>query len=118
MKASIYTLQLETISFLLIPFWVIITELQHQAMKESSKLPLDPLTLFTNFYADDFDHVPELQWDILHCPPEGYGTTLILSVKKQQQQQKNTENMEGFEKNLGKREQKQNKDTHTQRMSW
>lgn len=26
--------------------------------------------------------------------------------------------MEGFEKNLGKREQKQNKDTHTQRMSW
>lgn len=88
MKASIYTLQLETISFLLIPFWVIITELQHQAMKESSKLPLDPLTLFTNFYADDFDHVPELQWDILHCPPEGYGTTLILSVKKQQQQKK------------------------------
>ena len=30
-------------------------------MKVSWELPLDYLMLFTNFYVDDFDHVPELQ---------------------------------------------------------
>lgn len=40
MKASMHTLQLETISFLLIPFWMAIAELQGQAMKESWKASL------------------------------------------------------------------------------
>lgn len=54
-KVSIYTLQLETVSFLLILFWMTIAKLQGQATKEAWKLPLDYLVLFTNFYGDDFD---------------------------------------------------------------
>lgn len=45
---------------LLIPFWMTVTEPQCQIMSHG-KLPSGSLMLFTNFYVDGFDHVPELQ---------------------------------------------------------